>query len=146
MPSARPEPRKLLWDASLFGKDTKAAWKPWAPIQAPAVAAAYFQHLVVWGARRELQRHDKPYDGKVSALVHELAERQLIYSEDPQQAEKKFAGSRNAQMDDYMAWVQVLGNRILPRFKSRAETLPSKYVSPAKPSPDSSVRWSTRRP
>lgn len=124
------QPRLWLWDPTKFGEDAEALWKPWVPGDRGVVGAAYYQHRLVMAASIRIAA---VFHGSMSEFAEALWNEGLAPSADKQQLDKKFAGSRPAQMYDYMAWVQLLGGRILPNLtKQRAITSDRKYTLPTK--------------
>lgn len=94
------EPRNFLVDPKKFGDDPDAPWKPFSEEDKGRVGAAFHQHLVVVKARKRLAA--KGFFN-VTAFGKKLG--------DPQGVQKKFAGSRRAQMADYLLWAYHLDRR-----------------------------------
>ncbi len=113
-------PRNFLLSPKQFGK-LSARWRDdYSPEQTGKLGAAWYQHCFVSLASDEIARK---YTDNLTAFAEALADRFGVGS-DPQDVQRKFRGARFAQMDDYMLWIQLIGNRCLPVYADRKAALP----------------------
>lgn len=113
-----PEPRRFLQRPDLFGDRGKNDPLPWdesaEDLAAQGeLAAAYFQHLVVFQLKRALEDRGES--------VEDLARRLGVTAET---LRRKFRGEDRASLEDMLAWSLEYGIDLLPVIENRDDLLP----------------------
>lgn len=113
-----PEPRRFLQRPDLFGdrgKNDPLAWstEPENLAEQGELAAAYFQHLVVYQLKRALEDRGE--------TVEDLVRRLGVTAET---LRRKFRGEDRASLEEMLSWAIEYGIDLLPVIEDRDDLLP----------------------